>query len=1186
MVQSPTLFMVFGLRYGVLCRKILGKPVEPPPRPASGSHYFKAASKIEDGEWNSLEEDYGLHHHEEEDVVVPLCEQPAFECLIGAMVMVNAVVMALELDLSSKTDTLTERIPWVVTDIFFCTIFGFEIVFRIWCVGILDFLKHMRHWGDCLLVSLNIADTSIQLSMGNSTGLQSLSALRILRLFKMMKIFRIVSHVKELSLIATGLVSALKSLQWVSLLLALVIFVMAVMFKILVGQKCDSQEFQEAFTYHFGDAVHPIEKCEEFWGTVFRCMYTLYQITTLESWSQVIARPIWDVKPHYILLILSFQLITTFGLLNIVVAAVVDGTMNSTDELVVENQKLKESLSHLGVVRELFQAAANDEKRVTMDRLVPVLLDPIMRRKLLLLDISYDDPAQVYRILDSNEKGTTDVGEFTRGLMRMRGNAKSKDLLAIRAQLYRMDRELAAKINEVKDLKSISISPQVTNEDVFSRQVDRLAAISKAQIAKFSDEVQSQISKLSQEFQERIGSLEGQFGRAAGSRGPVWGIDDQLLTAEASKPVQLGRDPRMLNGHACDTWQKSCCTIASAGPEEIHQVVGPKLFATGRERPNLVSSLAKEYESLTRFSQERQNFLLASTTGYPPGRTGLGNGWNTLPQAPGMPLQSPGMPLQSPGTPVAAGLLQAIPQKRAVSLNTTFAQTDMTLLNGGSLIASQAADCLSMQDKDTSSKAVAADSSPPTWEYGASGPQSASIDQVGSVNNSTLGKEASKAVAASMEEPEGDSKIATAHLGKFSSADQPINKIDNVKTAESHIEADFQKKFEAFVRGPVFESIFALLIVLNACVMAAEVQYSGIDAGFKIRFEGSNRSAADTWPGAEEIFRSVEITFGVIFVLELILKIVALRLTFLRSMWNLLDTIIVGGWLLDTAVTTALNPMMLRLFRLVKLLRIAKLFKRFQAFDSLSILIGSMKASVSVLFWSIVVIFVVQLAGALLFCQLLQSHITEDWDGTGASSRENRETVYRYFGTFSRSFLTMSELTLGQWGPICRLLTDNVSEWYAILVGCYVLLVSFAAIKVISAVFIFETQKMASSDEGLLILQKERQNARLDNNFRSVFKEIDDSGDGSVNMEEFTEILEDHRVTTWLAALDLDIQQCQGLFELLDNGDGKISFQEFVQGVHRLKGAAKAVDLVTVSHQQAEMMKCVKKLLKMMEGGS
>ena len=32
-------------------------------------------------------------------------------------------------------------------------------------------------------------------------------------------------------------------------------------------------------------------------------------------------------------------------------------------------------------------------------------------------------------------------------------------------------------------------------------------------------------------------------------------------------------------------------------------------------------------------------------------------------------------------------------------------------------------------------------------------------------------------------------------------------------------------------------------------------------------------------------------------------------------------------------------------------------------------------------------------------------------------------------GTFTRSLLTMFEVLFANWGPPCRLLVDNVSEW-------------------------------------------------------------------------------------------------------------------------------------------------------------
>jgi len=283
----------------------------------------------------------------------------------------------------------------------------------------------------------------------------------------------------------------------------------------------------------------------------------------------------------------------------------------------------------------------------------------------------------------------------------------------------------------------------------------------------------------------------------------------------------------------------------------------------------------------------------------------------------------------------------------------------------------------------------------------------------------------------------------------------------------------------------------------------------------------------------------------------------------------------------------------LRLFRLAKLLRVAKLFKTLKAFDSLSILMGSMKASVAVLFWSLVFIFTVQLVGALFLFQILDDHIRA---GTPDDPlHESSLKIYEYFGSFSRSFLTMFELTLGNWVPVCRVLTVHVNEWHAIPIVIYVLLVPFAAIKVIAAVFIFETEKVASSDEELLILQKSRQTARLEDNFAGVFAQIDESFDGMLDAHEFEKVLHDQRVLTWLAALDLDAHQCVNLFELLDDGDGKVSLREFIAGVHRLKGPARSVDLVSMGHQQmeiskearnaqVEVLRCLKGILREING--
>merc|ERR1719436_257961 len=48
--------------------------------------------------------------------------------------------------------------------------------------------------------------------------------------------------------------------------------------------------------------------------------------------------------------------------------------------------------------------------------------------------------------------------------------------------------------------------------------------------------------------------------------------------------------------------------------------------------------------------------------------------------------------------------------------------------------------------------------------------------------------------------------------------------------------------------------------------------------------------------------------------------------------------------------------------------------------------------------------------------------------------------------------------------------------------------------------------------------------------------------------------------------MELEVRETQGLFKMMDNGDGIISADEFVSGVLRLKGDAKSSDLQALYH--------------------
>merc|ERR1711879_433921 len=109
---------------------------------------------------------------------------------------------------------------------------------------------------------------------------------------------------------------------------------------------------------------------------------------------------------------------------------------------------------------------------------------------------------------------------------------------------------------------------------------------------------------------------------------------------------------------------------------------------------------------------------------------------------------------------------------------------------------------------------------------------------------------------------------------------------------------------------------------------------------------------------------------------------------------------------------------------------------------------------------------------------------------------EVQTRVFKYFGTFTHAVLTMFEITLANWIVPCRLLSENVSEWYALFFIVYRGAVMFALIRVITAVFLAETTRRANSDDNIAFGNKHRTKEAYCRKLKEIFEELDSSGDG------------------------------------------------------------------------------------------
>lgn len=375
----------------------------------------------------------------------------------------------------------------------------------------------------------------------------------------------------------------------------------------------------------------------------------------------------------------------------------------------------------------------------------------------------------------------------------------------------------------------------------------------------------------------------------------------------------------------------------------------------------------------------------------------------------------------------------------------------------------------------------------------------------------------------------------------------------------------------ALIQSVQADAFFAILIFINTALMALEAQYEGLQIGHSIGFYPTKK-AEDIWPGADLIFLKASFVIGVLFALELILKMVILRFRFLSDKWNWFDTFIVLTWLIDQLLYERMpvNPTLLRLSRIFRVLRVVRLFKSIQAFDSLHVLLRSIKASLSIFIWASLLI-----SFFITICGLFLSVFMFDYFKENGRSMETRHLIYGFVGTFSRSTFTLFQATLGSVRPVMSAFIDNVGESWGVFFMIYKCIVGFAVVRVISGVFLHETFRIANTDDEIMV-RKGSRDVQMHMKKMSLLFNSASLGNGTITFEEFQHLVSAPAVKTWLAAYELRSDDAQSLFKLLDNGDGQLTVEELVQGVSALKGPAKSLDMHAVKKEILKLKACLR----------
>ena len=216
------------------------------------------------------------------------------------------IINAITLGLSTSDSVMVHAGGFInVFDDIALTIFVVELAIKLFAYGLRFFTN-----------AWNIFDFVV-VGFGLLPDREGLSALRGLRVIRSM---RLLSVIPQMRAVVQALLDALPGMGAVIVMISIVFYVFGVMATIMYGETFD-----------------------EWFGTLGRSLYSLFQIMTLESWSMGIVRPVMDVHPFAWAFFVPFIVVTSFSVLNLFIGLLVN-TMQSAveEETEAEFSKLRE----------------------------------------------------------------------------------------------------------------------------------------------------------------------------------------------------------------------------------------------------------------------------------------------------------------------------------------------------------------------------------------------------------------------------------------------------------------------------------------------------------------------------------------------------------------------------------------------------------------------------------------------------------------------------------------------------------------------------------------------------------------------------------------------------------------------------------------------------------------------------
>jgi len=171
------------------------------------------------------------------------------------------------------------------------------------------------------------------------------------------------------------------------------------------------------------------------------------------------------------------------------------------------------------------------------------------------------------------------------------------------------------------------------------------------------------------------------------------------------------------------------------------------------------------------------------------------------------------------------------------------------------------------------------------------------------------------------------------------------------------------------------------------------------------------------------------------------------------------------------------------------------------------------------------------------------------------------------FDDVVQSMLTLFQImTLDSWSDIMRPLMA-VHVWVVIFFIVFITVSVFLLMNLITSVIVTQAFENGKADQAEKAADMEAEKEKTLKELARMFEEMDEDGGGTLSREELSHAWKDRRVRQKFRTMDISKKDLNILWTALDDGDGELTIEEFTGGMRKLKGEAKAKDILKLYKQ-------------------